>query len=63
MESICFRSSQRCKTVGELKKLLEDIPDDMPIKPFTDMRRKLLIRFERSKEDETKKWITISEWK
>jgi hypothetical protein len=61
VKSVCYQPTQTCKTVGDLKRLLEEIPDDMPLKPSTYAANKLVIaRFEHEKDNQDNKWITLT---
>jgi hypothetical protein len=58
---ICYKPSQSCKTVGELKKMLEVFPDDMPLKPSShDKKKPVVIRFELEEGNPSNKWITLT---
>ena len=60
MKSACWKPTQCCLTVGEIKKALEDIPDDTPVKGSNILlERKVIIRY-KEEEVSCKKWIAIS---
>jgi len=57
MESSSWKASQRFQNVGQLKKSLKSLPDEMKIRTSNSFReRGGVIRYE---EDENGKWITF----
>ena len=59
MNIICYQPTQTCKTIGELKKLIQSLPDNMEIKPSSNSKKSVVVRFEKHR-DKDKKWLTIS---
>jgi len=56
---ICFKPTVGCQTVGELKKALEQIPDNTPLKSQGLLKKNILIRYEEERDNEKNKWITL----
>jgi len=58
MDSICWKASQSCKTVGELLRSLEGIPEDTPLKG-QDSKKEAVVRYEHMRGKPNKKWVTV----
>jgi len=58
-DSICFSPTISCETVGEIRKALEDIPDDTPLKSQGLIKRDVLVRYEEEKGNVKNRWVTL----
>ena len=57
MNNVCWKPSKNCQTVGELKRLLSDLPDNMQIKASNG--KSLTVRYEKNR-DRGNKWVSIT---
>jgi hypothetical protein len=59
VKSVCYQPTKTCKTAGDLKRLLENIPDDMPLQPTSYSKKDVIVRFEQEEGNNENKWLTL----
>jgi hypothetical protein len=58
MNSVSWKASKSCKTVGELLKSLEGLPEDTPLRG-QDSKKNAVVRYEHQKDKPDDKWVTV----